>query len=127
MKNILTLVVLLFGLMHSISAQQLCMEVRTNDDAIIKDLFVKEGICYITVDVVQVIEHEFGQDIKNENPKLRTFIINPDSEWDICIPNYRKVKIKDAVFMREGMKETFIRYSAKNGRIISSTHYSCAG
>jgi hypothetical protein len=129
MKKTVSIVILLFGMLHSISSQQLCTELRTDDVAIIKDMFVKEGICYITLDVVQIIEneHDEGSHIVNENPKLRTFIIDPEMEWEICFPDLKKVKMKDVVFMLDTIKETFISYSAKNGRIVSSWHYSCAG
>ena len=129
MKKAFLFVVLLFSVLHAMTGQQLCTELRTDDDAIIKDMFVKEGVCYITVDVVQIVEneHDEGNHIKNENPKLRTFIIDPEMEWEICFPDFKKVKMKEVIFMLDTIKETFITYSAKNGRIVSSMHHSCAG
>jgi hypothetical protein len=110
------------------SAQQLCMEPRTNDDAIIKDIVEKDGIYYITVDVVQIIENDIGAvGIKNENPKLRTFLIDPETEWHFCVPEQATIKVRDLIKKRDWFIDTFMNYSAKEGRITESTHFSCAG
>jgi hypothetical protein len=110
------------------SAQQLCIEPRTNDDAIIKDIVEKDGIYYITVDVVQIIENDIGAvGIKNENPKLRTFLIDPETEWHFCVPEQTTIKVRDLIKKRDWFINTFMNYSAKEGRITESTHFSCAG
>jgi hypothetical protein len=110
------------------SAQQLCMELRTNDDAIVKDIVEKDGIYYITVDVVQIIENDIGAvGIKNENPKLRTFLIDPETEWHFCVPEQATIKVRDLIKKRDWFIDTFMNYSAKEGRITESMHYSCAG
>jgi hypothetical protein len=104
------------------------MEQRTSDAAIIKDLVEKDGIYYLTVDVVQLIEHEAGgTSVKNENPKLRTFLIDPDTEWDFCEPLQATIKVRDLVKKRDWFIDTYMNYSAKEGRITASMHYSCAG
>jgi len=112
-----------------ISAQQLCLELRTDDAAIIKDLVEKDGIYYLTVDVVQLIEDDtsVGISVKNENPKLRTFLIDPDTEWDFCEPVQSSIKIRDLIKKRDWFIDTFMNYSAREGRITESMHYSCAG
>jgi len=104
------------------------MELRTNDDAIIKDIVEKDGIYYITVDVVQIIENDIGAvGIKNENPKLRTFLIDPETEWHFCVPEQATIKVRDLIKKRDWFIDTFMNYSAKEGRITESMHYSCAG
>jgi hypothetical protein len=105
------------------------MELRTDDAAIIKDLVEKDGIYYLTVDVVQLIEDDtsVGISVKNENPKLRTFLIDPDTEWDFCEPLQATIKVRDLVKKRDWFIDTYMNYSAKEGRITESMHYSCAG
>jgi hypothetical protein len=104
------------------------MELRTDDAAIIKDLVEKNGIYYLTVDVVQLIEHEDGgTSVKNENPTLRTFQIDPDTEWDFCEPAQATLKVRELIKKRDWYIDTFINYSAKEGRVTKSMHYSCAG
>ena len=128
MKSLAFISCLLLLQVNTLSAQQLCMEQRTSDAAIIKDLVEKDGIYYLTVDVVQLIEHEAGgTSMKNENPKLRTFLIDPDTEWDFCEPLQATIKIRDLVKKRDWFIDTYMNYSAKEGRITASMHYSCAG
>lgn len=125
----LTFLFFLFLLQFNvIQAQQLCMETRTYDDAIIKDIVEKNGIYYITVDVIQIIENDIGAvGIKNENPKLRTFLIDPETEWTFCVPEQATIKVRDLIKKRDWFIDTFMNYSAKEGRITQSTHFSCAG
>ena len=94
MKSLAFISCLLLLQINTIRAQQLCMELRTDDAAIIKDLVEKDGIYYLTVDVVQLIEDDtsVGISVKNENPKLRTFLIDPDTEWDFCEPVQASIK-----------------------------------
>jgi len=128
MKSLAFISCLLLLQVNTLSAQQLCMEQRTSDAAIIKDLVEKDGIYYLTVDVVQLIEHEAGgTSVKNENPKLRTFLIDPDTEWDFCEPLQATIKVRDLVKKRDWFIDTYMNYSAKEGRITASRHYSCAG
>lgn len=128
MKQLLFLSCLLIMIVNTTNAQQLCMEQRTNDDAIIKELVEKNGIFYLTVDVVQVIEQEDGgSSVKNENPKLRTFLIDPETEWDFCVPEQATIKVRDLIKKRDWFIDTFMNYSAKEGRITESRHFSCAG
>jgi hypothetical protein len=111
-----------------LNAQQLCLEERKQDDAIIKDLFIKDGLYYLTVDVVQIVyDNEGAVSIKNENPKLRTFLIDPDTEWFFCSPEQVAIKIRDLVNRRNWFLNTYMNYSAKAGRITDSSHFSCAG
>ena len=114
---------------NTLRAQQLCMEQRTDDAAIINDLVEKDGIYYLTVDVVQLIEDDtlVGISVKNENPKLRTFLIDPDTEWDFCEPVQASIKVRNLINKRDWFIDTFMNYSAKEGRITKSMHYSCAG
>ena len=71
-----------------VNAQQLCLEERKQDDAIIKDLFIKDGLYYLTVDVVQIVyDNEGAESIKNENPKLRTFLIDPNTNGIFVVLN----------------------------------------
>jgi len=125
----LAILFLLFLLKFNVSsAQQLCMELRTDDDAIVKDIVEKDGIYYITVDVVQIIENDIGAvGIKNENPKLRTFLIDPETEWHFCVPVQATIKVRDLIKKRDWFIDTYMNYSAKEGRITESMHYSCAG
>jgi len=129
MKSLAFISCLLLLQLNTIRAQQLCMEQRTDDAAIIKDLVEKDGIYYLTVDVVQLIEDDtsVGISVKNENPKLRTFLIDPDTEWDFCEPLQAKIKVRDLVKKRDWFIDTYMNYSAKEGRITASMHYSCAG
>jgi hypothetical protein len=128
MKSLAFLSCLLLLQLKNINAQQLCMELRTNDDAIIKELVEKDGVFYLTVDVVQIIEHETGgTSVRNENPKFRTFLIDPDTEWDFCEPVQATIKVRDLIKKRDWFIDTFMNYSAKEGRITESMHYSCAG
>ena len=129
MKSLAFLSCLLLLQVNTLRAQQLCMEQRTDDAAIIKDLVEKDGIYYLTVDVVQLIEDDtsVGISVKNENPKLRTFLIDPDTEWDFCEPVQASIKVRDLINKRDWFIDTFMNYSAKEGRITESMHYSCAG
>ena len=128
MKSLAFISCLLLLQINTLRAQQLCIELRTDDAAIIKDLVEKDGIYYLTVDVVQLIEHETsGTSVKNENTKLRTFLIDPDTEWDFCEPFQATIKIRDLVKKRDWFMDTYMNYSAKEGRITASMHYSCAG
>ena len=128
MKSFAFLSCLLLLQFKTMNAQQLCMELRTDDDAIIKELVEKDGIFYLTVDVVQVIEHETGgSSVKNENPKLRTFLIDPDTEWDFCVPVQATIKVRDLIKKRDWFIDTFMNYSAKEGRVVKSMHYGCEG
>ena len=129
MKSLAFISCLLLLQVNTLRAQQLCMEQRTDDAAIIKDLVEKDGIYYLTVDVVQLIEDDtsVGISVKNENPKLRTFLIDPDTEWDFCEPLQATIKVRDLVKKRDWFIDTFMNYSAKEGRITESMHYSCAG
>lgn len=104
------------------------MELRNDDVAIIKDLVERNGLFYLTVDVEQLIEEEDeGVVVKNENPKLRTFLIAPDTQWTLCHPVSIQIKVSDIIKKREWFIDSFINYSAKGGRIIESSHFSCAG
>ena len=129
MKSLAFISCLLLLQVNTLLSQQLCMEQRTDDAAIIKDLVEKDGIYYLTVDVVQLIEDDtsVGISIKNENPKLRTFLIDPDTEWDFCEPVQASIKVRDLINKRDWFIDTFMNYSAKEGRITKSMHYSCAG
>ncbi len=128
MKSLAFTICLVFLQINTLRSQQLCMELRTDDAAIINDLVEKDGIYYLTVDVVQLIEHETGgTSVKNENTKLRTFLIDPDTEWDFCEPFQATIKIRDLVKKRDWFMDTYMNYSAKEGRITASMHYSCAG
>ena len=129
MKSLAFISCLLLLQVSTLHSQQLCMEQRTDDAAIIKELVEKDGIYYLTVDVVQLIEDEtsIGISVKNENPKLRTFLIDPDTEWDFCEPVQASIKIRDLIKKRDWFMGTFMNYSAKEGRITKSMHYSCAG
>ena len=129
MKSLAFISCLLLLQVNTLRSQQLCMEQRTDDAAIIKDLVEKDGIYYLTVDVVQLIEDDtsVGISVKNENPKLRTFLIDPDTEWAFCEPLQATIKVRDLVKKRDWFIDTFMNYSAKEGRITESMHYSCAG
>jgi hypothetical protein len=109
----------------ALSAQELCLEERKGDDAIIKRLEVLNGKYYITVDVVQVIESEIIE-IKNVNPKLRTFEIDPNLELHFCAPENANMKIRDLINKRNWILETLFRYSAKNGKVTGAYHHSCS-
>lgn len=128
MKSLAFISCLLLLQFKTMNAQQLCMELRTDDDAIIKELVEKDGVFYITVDVVQIIEHETGgSSVKNENPKLRTFLIDPDTEWDFCEPVQATIKVRDLIKKPDWFIDTFLNYSAKEGRVVKSKHYGCEG
>lgn len=114
-----------FGIIHS---QEICLESRQNDNAIIKDLYIKNGTYYITVDIVQFEESEFGAiKVKNENPKLRTFIIDPEIAWDLCLSKNETLKIKEMPKRRDLIIDTYFQFNAEKGKIVSSFHLSCAG
>ncbi len=130
------LLIIFFPIMTiQVYGQQLCLEERNGDDAIIKDVFLKDGEFYLTVDVVQIIEDEDGHDsIKNENSKLRTFLIDPDTEWNFCIiegdPQQfteMVIKVRDLVKRQDLFLDAFVNYSAKAGRILSSRRFGCVG
>ena len=128
MKSLAFITCLLLLQVSTLHSQQLCLEQRTDDDAIIKELVEKNGIFYLTVDVVQVIEHEDGgSSVKNENPKLRTFVIDPYTEWDLCVPVQATIKVRDLINKRDWFIDTFMNYSAKEGRVVKSMHYGCEG
>jgi hypothetical protein len=67
MKSLALLSFLTFSFLLSAKGQQLCMEPRNNDDAIVKKLEVVSGKYYLTVDVVQIIYNDMIE-IKNVNP-----------------------------------------------------------
>ena len=128
MKSLALLLCLILMDFNIISAQQLCLELRTDDAAIIKDLVEKDGIYYLTVDVVQLIEDETGGiSVKNENMKLRTFLIDPETEWDFCQPIQATIQVRDLIKQRNWFIDTYMNYSAKDGRVTKSMQYSCAG
>lgn len=128
-KFIAFLLCLVFFQLNTIRAQQVCNELRTDDYAIIKNLVAKDGIYYLTVDVVQLIDVE-GEPFpifQNENPKLRTFLIDPDTEWLFCQGNgSENYKIRNLIKKRNLLIESLMIYSAKDGRITDSYHLSCA-
>lgn len=114
-----------FGIIHS---QVICLESRQNDDAIIKELYIKNGTYYITVDIVQFEESEFGAiKVQNENPKLRTFIIDPEIAWELCLSKIETLKIKEMAKRPDLIIDTYFQFSAEKGKIVSSFHHSCSG
>lgn len=125
MKSLVLLSFLTFSFLLSAKGQQLCMEPRNNDDAIVKKLEVVSGKYYLTVDVVQIIYNDMIE-IKNVNPKLRTFLIDPSVELTFCAPENRVVKIRDLVNMKSWIDETMINYTAAEGRITDILHHSCS-
>jgi hypothetical protein len=118
----------IFGLISGLGeAQEICMETRQNDDALIKDLYLKNGIYYITVDIVQFEESEFGEiKVKNENPKLRTFIIAPETTWELCFSKIGTLKIQEIAKRNYLIIDTYFQFSADNGKIVYSFHHSCS-
>ena len=112
--------------------QELCMEKRDNDDALVTDFRMVNGQCLITVDVVQFQDKggEFPE-IVNTNPKLRTFVIDADYVTWIC-PNDANEESGEMSMRQLANKPrfilgTYIAYRAKDGVIYFLSSYSCAG
>lgn len=131
--NTIPVLILFIMIANIMNAQQLCMEERKEDVAIIKDLYTKDGKFYLTVDVVQIVYDEDGfESVKNENPKLRTFLINPDTEWNFCISAGDRqgdtellIKVRDLVKRRDLFLDAFVNYTAKAGKVLSSGRVPC--
>jgi hypothetical protein len=119
----------LFGLLSAyITAQEICLEKRSHDYAIIKDLKEINGKHYITVDIIQIEYTGEASDyiIKNENKKLRTFNINPETQWEFCTSEVTTYKIRDLLKKRNLWEESQMNFSAFDGEITDSFHCSCA-
>ncbi|MFM7722827.1 MAG: hypothetical protein ACKO7C_07470 [Bacteroidota bacterium] len=114
-----------FGMILS---QDICLESRQKDDAIIKELYYRNGAYYITVDIVQIDVSEDGEiEVKNENPKLRTFIIDSEIAWQLCLSKIETLKIKEIAKRPDLILNTYFQFSAEKGKIVYSIHHSCSG
>lgn len=129
---ILTTVCAILSSWNTCFAQELCMEKRDNDDALITDIRMVNGQCFITVDVVQFID-EGGNfpKIVNTNPKLRTFIIDANYVTWIC-PNDSnessgEMSMRQLAENPRLILRTYIAYSANGGKISFLSSYNCAG
>jgi len=113
-----------------IKPQTLCLEERIENGAIISDLFMNNGECYLTLDIVKFSETiSGGITVENLNPKLRTFKIEPQTAWELCILGERHIfkiceliKQRELIFNRQ-MYNRYITFSAKGGVIIESKHF----
>ena len=128
----LTQIILLLCIACISSAQELCLEDRPNDDALLIDVKMVNGQCYVTVDVVQATYgNEDELSFINTNPKLRTFLIDPNYELFICHSGWKNGE--DPITLRELaanlhlLRGTYISYTAAKGRISALSSYLCAG
>ena len=112
------------------NAQQLCMETREGDFALVKKLEQKGAKVYLTLDVVTINEDEDGKavDYENVNPKLRTFQIDRSMKCCIYVNQEQlNLSIDELLLRPELILEGVILYDAKEGSVLSIAHMSCVG